>query len=85
MASFRAQLSPHEDSTLRRIAGGTASPEDFREADTKRLIALGLVQRVDGKLIATRAGAERITGLTTFTLRQDQQSRRRAKVRQLPF
>jgi hypothetical protein len=71
-----AQLSPHEDATLCRIAGGAVKPHDFREADTRRLIALGLVQKIDGALTVTKAGADRCTGRTTFVLRQEQQEGR---------
>jgi len=33
MASFRAHLSPNEETTLRRIAMGTLESKDVREAD----------------------------------------------------
>ena len=85
MANVRAQLSPNEATTLRRIAGGAANLEELRAGDVKRLIALGLAQRIDGKLVASRAGVDRL-GLKTFTTRQEQQGRRRRlKVRRLPF
>jgi hypothetical protein len=77
MATFRAELSPHEDATLRRIAAGTANPQEVREADTKRLIALGLVQKIDGKLIATKVGLDRSNGLKRFDTRQEPQQRLR--------
>jgi hypothetical protein len=57
MASFRAQLSPNEETTLCRIAAGTT--DVVREADAKRLIALGLVAEFEGKLTATKVGLER--------------------------
>ena len=59
MASFRAYLSPNEDTTLRRIAAGTSDAADVREADVKRLVALGLVEEIDGLLTPTERGIER--------------------------
>ena len=47
MASFRAHLSPNEESTLWRIAANTAELADLREADIKRLTALGSVDSWD--------------------------------------
>ena len=86
MASFRAQLSPHEESTLHLIAAGSVDPEGLRPADVKRLIALGLVYDVDGAPALTKAGAARCSDLTTFKTRQEQQQRRgRLKPRQMPF
>ena len=87
MANVRAQLSPNEETMLRRIAGAAANLEELRAADVKRLIALGLAQKIDGKLVASRAGVDRLTvGLKTFTTRQEQQGRRRRlKVRRIPF
>jgi hypothetical protein len=82
MASFRAHLSPNEETTLRRIAGGTTSPDELGEADTRRLIALGLVMQIDGELTATEVGMARCASeITTPTLGR----RRRLKPRQLPF
>jgi len=60
MASFRAQLSPDEEKTLRRVAIDTLEPGDVREQDTKRLLTLGLIQQADGLLIPTERGLERL-------------------------
>ena len=82
MASFRAYLNPNEEITLRRIAGGTTSSDDLGEADTRRLIALGLVMEVDGELTATEVGMARCAGeVPAISFHR----RWRMKVRQLRF
>ena len=73
MASFRAQLSPHEESTLHLIAAGSVDPDELRPADVKRLIALGLVYDIDDAPALTTAGVARCCGSTTFDTRQEQQ------------
>jgi hypothetical protein len=83
MASFRAHLSPNEELTLWRIAANTANPADLPEANIKRLVALGLVQEIDGELTATPHGLERCPRHITAPLRP--MVRSRLKVRKLPF
>ena len=62
MASFRAHLSPNEETTLRRIAVGAADWDDIRDADVRRLVALGLVRVIDGDMVVTKHGFERCPG-----------------------
>lgn len=83
MASFRACLSPHEEATLRRIALGILGPGDVREADAKRLTDLGLVQEVDGLMIPTSRGLERLDIEKPPMTKPEGQ--RRLKARRLPF
>ena len=87
MAGVRAQLSPSEETTFRRIALGILGPSDVREADAKRLTALGLILAVDSLLIPTRRGLKRIK----MKSRRQEPSpveppgQRRMKARRLPF
>jgi hypothetical protein len=60
MASFRAHLSPNEQTTLRRIAIDALAPGEVREMDAKRLIALELIKEEDGLLVPTSRGLERL-------------------------
>jgi hypothetical protein len=83
MATFRAQLSPNEETTLRRIATATSAPVDLRKADAKRLAALGLVHEVDGALVPTHRGLERV-GLPQPPV-ETPPRRHRLKVRRLLF
>jgi hypothetical protein len=84
MASFRAHLSPNEEATLCRIATGTSDPTDLREADIKRLKALGLIEEdEDGLLATTERGVER-SQVETLPLSKPL-GQRRLKVRRLPF
>jgi hypothetical protein len=83
MASFRAQLSPNEETTLHRIVAGTAHQDDLREADVNRLIALGLAQEIDGQLTITKHGLERCSVVEGEVLKPA--VRRRLKARKLPF
>jgi hypothetical protein len=83
MASFRAHLSPNEETTLRRIATDTLEPSDVREADAKRLTALGLVETADGLLIATERGLQRVQHESPPPAKP--QGQRRLKVRRLPL
>jgi hypothetical protein len=39
-------------------------PEELREVDTKRLIALELVKQIDNESIVTKVGLERCPGVT---------------------
>jgi hypothetical protein len=81
MASFRAHLSPNEETTLRRIALDVLESDDVREADAKRLTALGLVKVVDGLLIPTTKGLERLQIETSPPSQPE--GRRRLKGRRL--
>ncbi len=60
MASYLAHLSPHEETTLRRIAQGMLETTDVREDHAKRLLALGLIQQIDDLLVPTSKGLERL-------------------------
>ena len=83
MASFRAQLSPNEEATLRRIALDTLEPGDVREADAKRLTSLGLIQETDGLLLPTSRGLERLQ--IENPAAAGPQSQRRLKTRRVPL
>ena len=83
-ASFRAHLSPNEETTLLRIAAGTPNRDGLRKSDIERLVALGLVDEIDGGLTATKVGLERCQGGTSLTPRPVAR-RRRLKTRQLPL
>ena len=83
MASFRAYLSPNEETTLRRIAMGVLESKDVREADAKRLTALGLITETDGLVIPTAKGLERLSFAPPPPSRAP--SQRRLKSRKLPF
>ena len=83
MASDRAHLSPNEETTLQRIALGTLEPGDVREADAKRLMTLGLIRVVDGLLIPTSRGLERIQIEKAPALTAP--AKRRLRTRKLPF
>jgi hypothetical protein len=83
MASFRAHLSPNEETTLRRIAIDVLELGDVREADAKRLMALGLIAAADGLLIPTSRGLQRIQ--IEKPPPTSHQGQRRLKVRKLPF
>lgn len=82
MASFRAHLSPNEETTLRRIAIETLELADVRDEHAKRLMALGLVEAVDGLLIPTTRGLER---LQIEKPPGERPQGRRLKFRRLPF
>ena len=82
MASFR-RLSPNEETTLRRIAMGTLESKDVREADLRRLMALGLVKEASGLLIPTGRGLERLSFEEPPPARPPGQ--RRLKSRRLPL
>jgi hypothetical protein len=83
MVSFRAHLSPNEETTLRRVAISTLEQDDIRDADAVRLKALGLIREADGLLIPTSSGLERLQ------IKPPPPSRpptgRRQKVRKSPF
>ena len=83
MASFR-RLSPNEETTLRRIAMGTLESKDVREADVKRLTALGLIKAADRLLIPTGNGLQRLK-LEEPAPPSRPPSQRRVKPRRLPF
>ena len=56
MASIRAQLSPREESTFRRIVLGVSGAEELRAEDVTRLAALGLIKAAGGQLTVTEGG-----------------------------
>jgi hypothetical protein len=62
MASFRALLSPNEESALRRIVLGAPSGE-LRADHLRRLITLDLVKLVNNELFVTEAGMDRYRDL----------------------
>jgi hypothetical protein len=83
MASFRAQLSPNEETTLARIATGTDLGA-LREADVRRLVALGLVHAIDGNLTVSESGMDRCEETVRAAVLSPARDRRR-KIRRLPF
>ena len=84
MASFRAHLSRNEETTLSHIAVGTSNPDELREPDIKRLLALGLVTEIDGILTVTKVGLERCQGSMALGTPKPG-CNRRLKQRRLPF
>jgi hypothetical protein len=60
---LQAPLSPHEESTLRRIALGISKAKLFAQRDVAYLVRLGLVDENEGKLGLTDLGHERYQGL----------------------
>jgi hypothetical protein len=60
---LKAPLSPHEESTLRRIALGISKAKLFVRRDVAHLVRLGLVDETAGKLRLTDSGRERYQGL----------------------
>jgi hypothetical protein len=60
---LKAPLSPHEESTLRRIALGIAEAKLFVQRDVAYLVRLGLVDETAGQLRLTDSGHERYQGL----------------------
>jgi hypothetical protein len=83
MASFHAQLSPKEQAAFRRIGLGASNAEEFRAEDIRRLIALGLVEWVDGDLTLSEPGRDRYRDLPRQSTSNPR--RRRLKSRSLPF
>ena len=57
---LRAQLSPREETALRKIAGG-AAVDQIQLAHLKQLVALQLVEERDGRWGLTAMGRTRIT------------------------
>jgi len=60
---FKANLSPNEEVTLRRVSYGIASLEELRSQDLLRLVKLQLVTRLGGRLVLTKLGADRLAQL----------------------
>ena len=60
---LKAPLSPHEESTLRRIALGISEAKLFVQRDVAYLVRLGLVDETAGQLRLTDSGRERYQGL----------------------
>jgi hypothetical protein len=84
MAGIRAQLSPKEEATLRRIVLGVSDDQELHVEDAMRLNALGLIRTVDGKSFVTEAGMNRYRDLSQQTAPKPP-PRRRLKSRSLPF
>ena len=59
---LRAQLSPNEEATLRRIAEAEDSQQQLRAADIGHLVALRLIERRDGAWQLTPSGRLRTNG-----------------------
>ena len=59
---LRAALSPNEDGTLRRIAGGGVPPKSLRDSDVARLKRLGLVEESRMGLTLSPLGHQRLYG-----------------------
>ncbi|WP_428672015.1 hypothetical protein [Reyranella sp.] len=57
---LRAPLSPREESALLRVAQGNAGAHDVADEYFRRLVLLELVQEIDGKLVLTELGRERV-------------------------
>ena len=51
-----APLSPHEETTLRRVALGVSRAATLAKLDVKRLKALALIEERDGELRLTGIG-----------------------------
>ena len=60
---LKAPLSPHEESTLRRVALGISKAELLPARDVAHLISLRLVDEKDGRLSLTGLGRQRYEGL----------------------
>jgi hypothetical protein len=60
---LKAPLSPHEESTLRRIALGISEAKLFVQRDVAYLVRLGLVDETAGQLRLTDSDRERYQGL----------------------
>jgi hypothetical protein len=58
-----APISPNEELTLRRIAGGQSTQALMAERDVVHLTSLGLAEKIDGKLSLTALGRERYARL----------------------
>lgn len=59
-----APLSPNEETTLRRVAGGSTPEGDHATSDVRRLTAFELIKIVGGKFVLTSAGRRRLNGLS---------------------
>lgn len=59
---LRAALSPNEDTTLRRIAGGGVPPRSLRDSDIARLKRLGLIEESRMGLTLSPLGQQRLHG-----------------------
>jgi hypothetical protein len=57
---LRAQLSPNEESTFRRIARAGLPQAQSRPEDTAQLAALQLIEIRDGTWYLTALGSERL-------------------------
>ena len=82
IASFRADHSQNEETTLRRITS-TGDRGGLRDVAVKRLIALGLAEEIDGDLTVTKHGLERRSTVAGEVLKPA--VRRRLKARKLPL
>ena len=58
-----APLSPHEETTLRRVALGVSKAAILAKLEVKRLKALALIEERDGELRLTDMGRERYLAL----------------------
>lgn len=63
MRGMLAQLSPHEEITLRRIALGFGSRDRLSPRYVERLEQLQLIEESDGLLRLTEVGLQRYAGL----------------------
>ena len=63
MRGMLAQLSPHEEITLRRIALGFGERERLSHRHVERLEHLELIEEGDGLLRLTAIGLQRYAGL----------------------
>jgi hypothetical protein len=57
---LRAQLSPNEETALRKIAVGSMDRDDISPAHLKQLFALELIEARDGIWRLTERGAARL-------------------------
>ena len=60
---LRAQLSPNEESTLRRISGSPLDQQQLRPGDLGQLTALNLIELRMGAWHLTPLGEQRVNAL----------------------
>ncbi len=63
MRGLLAQLSPHAEITLRRVALGFGARERLSARHVERLEQLGLIEEAGGVLRLTEVGLQRYAGL----------------------
>jgi hypothetical protein len=68
---LKAPLSPHEESTLRRVALGISKAELLPARDVAHLIRLCLIDEKDGRLSLTALGRQRYQALPRPAARSD--------------